>query len=376
MHWNTFFFLPFFFEPFRFVLLHFVLRAAELDRARQGKLQQSSDDIHSHNFEFFTFLSPHCCVFFSFCEQRRGHDPPPPPQQSTQLHVHPPTHKHYFEYFRCVPKLFFFLFPFPFFFHVYRIFFLFFLLSVSRAGNTDPTAHKLGGKDLPHGPLSAYVEGKVKERLQKAYELEAKDKEVPVDEVRAIILTEWLIGRSFFGLSVDRSVGFWFAGYVVLFSWLVWLLRWLICACCLVYRLAGLVWLVCWFFSWSVDWLVGSSISWSTDLLTGCLYKRLIDEIKVHDLINWLAVGLVGALLDSLVGGSVVWLNDWSVLFVGRLMGCLEHAPSHKRDCAAGWRPTVPFLLFFILLLIVSVYSFCCYGKRIDIPIKESAFDR
>lgn len=47
-----------------------------------------------------------------------------------------------------------------------------------------PTAHKLGGKDLPHGPLSAYVEGKVKERLQTAYELEAKESGVPIDEVR------------------------------------------------------------------------------------------------------------------------------------------------------------------------------------------------
>lgn len=47
-----------------------------------------------------------------------------------------------------------------------------------------PTAHKLGGKDLPHGPLSAYVEGKVKERLQMAYEAEAKEKNIPLDEVR------------------------------------------------------------------------------------------------------------------------------------------------------------------------------------------------
>lgn len=46
-----------------------------------------------------------------------------------------------------------------------------------------PTAHKLGGKDLPHGPLSSYVEGKVKERLRSAYEAEAKEKGVPVDEV-------------------------------------------------------------------------------------------------------------------------------------------------------------------------------------------------
>ena len=47
-----------------------------------------------------------------------------------------------------------------------------------------PTAHKLGGKDLPHGPLSASVEGKVKARLQAAYEAEAKESGIPLDQVR------------------------------------------------------------------------------------------------------------------------------------------------------------------------------------------------
>ena len=47
-----------------------------------------------------------------------------------------------------------------------------------------PTALKLGGKDLPHGPLSALMENKVKERLQLAYEAEAKEKGVPLDQVQ------------------------------------------------------------------------------------------------------------------------------------------------------------------------------------------------
>lgn len=46
-----------------------------------------------------------------------------------------------------------------------------------------PTALKLGGKDLPHGPLSSYVEKKVKERLQMAYEEEATQTGDPIDKV-------------------------------------------------------------------------------------------------------------------------------------------------------------------------------------------------
>ncbi|CAN0413664.1 unnamed protein product, partial [Discosporangium mesarthrocarpum] len=52
-----------------------------------------------------------------------------------------------------------------------------------QTGNLNPTALKLGGKDLPHGPLSALIEEKVTERLQKAYELDALEKGVPVDQV-------------------------------------------------------------------------------------------------------------------------------------------------------------------------------------------------
>lgn len=62
-----------------------------------------------------------------------------------------------------------------------------------------PTAHKLGGKDLPHGPLSAYVEGQVKKRLSMAYEAEAKEKGIPVDQVRKGTErkgTEWKRGRA------------------------------------------------------------------------------------------------------------------------------------------------------------------------------------
>ncbi|CAN0134288.1 unnamed protein product [Ectocarpus sp. 4 AP-2014] len=54
---------------------------------------------------------------------------------------------------------------------------------LGRAGNIAPTAHKLGGKDLPHGPLSAYVEAQVKKRLEAAYEAEAKERGVPLDQV-------------------------------------------------------------------------------------------------------------------------------------------------------------------------------------------------
>lgn len=55
---------------------------------------------------------------------------------------------------------------------------------IFRAGNTGPTAHKLGGKDLPHGVLSSYVENKVKARLKEAYEAEAKEQGVDVDKVQ------------------------------------------------------------------------------------------------------------------------------------------------------------------------------------------------
>ncbi|CAM9663186.1 unnamed protein product [Ascophyllum nodosum] len=46
-----------------------------------------------------------------------------------------------------------------------------------------PTVPKLGGKNLPEGPLSALMETKVRERLQRAYEAEAKEKGVPLDQV-------------------------------------------------------------------------------------------------------------------------------------------------------------------------------------------------
>ena len=47
-----------------------------------------------------------------------------------------------------------------------------------------PTVLKLGGKNLPEGPLSALMETKVRERLQLAYEAEAKEKGVPLDQVQ------------------------------------------------------------------------------------------------------------------------------------------------------------------------------------------------
>lgn len=46
-----------------------------------------------------------------------------------------------------------------------------------------PTALKLGGKDLPCGPLSNHIETKVKERLQMAYEEEASQTGVSIDKV-------------------------------------------------------------------------------------------------------------------------------------------------------------------------------------------------
>ncbi|CAN0284488.1 unnamed protein product [Ascophyllum nodosum] len=46
-----------------------------------------------------------------------------------------------------------------------------------------PTVLKLGGKNLPEGPLSALMETKVRERLQLAYEAEAKEKGVPLDQI-------------------------------------------------------------------------------------------------------------------------------------------------------------------------------------------------
>lgn len=46
-----------------------------------------------------------------------------------------------------------------------------------------PTALKLGGKDLAHGPLSQLVEKKVKERLHMEYEREAREQGVLVDQV-------------------------------------------------------------------------------------------------------------------------------------------------------------------------------------------------
>lgn len=57
-------------------------------------------------------------------------------------------------------------------------------MQIFRAGNTGPTAHKLGGKDLPHGLLSSYVENKVKARLKDAYEAEAKEQGVEVEKVQ------------------------------------------------------------------------------------------------------------------------------------------------------------------------------------------------
>ena len=48
----------------------------------------------------------------------------------------------------------------------------------------EPTVPKLGGKNLPKGPLSALMETKVRERLQRAYEAEAKEKGVPLDQVQ------------------------------------------------------------------------------------------------------------------------------------------------------------------------------------------------
>lgn len=55
--------------------------------------------------------------------------------------------------------------------------------ATSRSGNMAPTAHKLGGKDLPHGPMSSFVEAKVKERLQMAYEAEAEERAIPIEKV-------------------------------------------------------------------------------------------------------------------------------------------------------------------------------------------------